>query len=197
MPGRGVGRRVMLLLAMLSICHADFYKLLGVSKEATDRQLKKAYHKLALKHHPVCTSLLPRIPTFASPILASSTSAFSVPHTTGTPPFGQSEVGVRSGVVQRLGMLAVPTGSSTPGSIDPSGALHALFSPTLLSAKDTHHALSVFSVWGRDREECPACPNPTPEKLWCTGQVAGVQEGPGECRVQESQQEFHEAQHGI
>mmetsp|Transcript_16939 Transcript_16939/g.42532 ORF Transcript_16939/g.42532 Transcript_16939/m.42532 type:complete len:323 (-) Transcript_16939:708-1676(-) len=30
----------------------DYYKILGVSKSATDADLKKAYRKLAMKHHP-------------------------------------------------------------------------------------------------------------------------------------------------
>jgi DnaJ-class molecular chaperone len=30
----------------------DYYSLLGVSKSATQADLKKAYHKLAMKYHP-------------------------------------------------------------------------------------------------------------------------------------------------
>ena len=30
----------------------DFYQILGVEKTATQAQLRSAYHKLALKHHP-------------------------------------------------------------------------------------------------------------------------------------------------
>lgn len=37
---------------LLTISKRSFYEILGVNKDATDRQIKKAYRKLALKWHP-------------------------------------------------------------------------------------------------------------------------------------------------
>lgn len=30
----------------------DFYKILGIPKDANKNDIKKAYHKLAMKYHP-------------------------------------------------------------------------------------------------------------------------------------------------
>ena len=44
MPGRGPPKG--------PVDNEEFYKILGVSKDATDAEIKKAYKRGALKHHP-------------------------------------------------------------------------------------------------------------------------------------------------
>ncbi|KAG6041207.1 hypothetical protein E4U41_005592 [Claviceps citrina] len=41
-----------LVLIQLALCAEDYYNVLGVSKQATDKQLKSAYRKLSKKFHP-------------------------------------------------------------------------------------------------------------------------------------------------
>lgn len=41
-----------LLISEFILAKRDYYDILGVPRDATDRQIKKAFHKLALKYHP-------------------------------------------------------------------------------------------------------------------------------------------------
>jgi len=39
-------------LPLLSLCAEDYYKLLGLERDASDREIKKAYRQLSKKYHP-------------------------------------------------------------------------------------------------------------------------------------------------
>lgn len=41
-----------LLITEFILAKEDYYDVLGVPKDATERQIKKAFHKLAMKYHP-------------------------------------------------------------------------------------------------------------------------------------------------
>jgi DnaJ-related protein SCJ1 len=43
---------VLLFFIALSVCAEDYYKLLGLGKDASDRDIKKAYRTLSKKYHP-------------------------------------------------------------------------------------------------------------------------------------------------
>lgn len=40
------------MITELILAEKDYYEILGVPKDATERQIKKAFHKLAMKFHP-------------------------------------------------------------------------------------------------------------------------------------------------
>lgn len=42
----------LLALLPLILCAEDFYKLLGIDKSASERDIKKAYRTLSKKYHP-------------------------------------------------------------------------------------------------------------------------------------------------
>lgn len=41
-----------LLISEFILAKRDYYEILGVPRDAAERQIKKAFHKLALKYHP-------------------------------------------------------------------------------------------------------------------------------------------------
>ncbi|XP_058264014.1 dnaJ homolog subfamily B member 9 [Hemibagrus wyckioides] len=41
-----------LMIAEMILAQEDYYEILGVPKDASERQIKKAFHKLAMKYHP-------------------------------------------------------------------------------------------------------------------------------------------------
>ncbi|XP_066524730.1 dnaJ homolog subfamily B member 9 [Hoplias malabaricus] len=41
-----------LMITELILAEEDYYEVLGVPKDASERQIKKAFHKLAMKYHP-------------------------------------------------------------------------------------------------------------------------------------------------
>lgn len=41
-----------LMVTELILAKKDYYDILGVPRDATERQIKKAFHKLAMTYHP-------------------------------------------------------------------------------------------------------------------------------------------------
>lgn len=64
---RGAALLLLLLcLVQVALCVEDYYKVLGINRSASDREIKSAYRKLSKKYHPdknpYATSLPPPIP---------------------------------------------------------------------------------------------------------------------------------------
>ncbi|KYK54049.1 hypothetical protein DCS_06003 [Drechmeria coniospora] len=52
MLARSLGLLLLLAFVQCALCAEDYYKILGVDKSATDKQLKSAYRQLSKKFHP-------------------------------------------------------------------------------------------------------------------------------------------------
>ena len=69
---------IFLLLSVASSAGArDFYKILGVPKNANEQQIKKAYRKGALKWHPDMVSCLRATDTMTASATAAASTARS------------------------------------------------------------------------------------------------------------------------
>ena len=51
---RVLGAALLLLFSLiqLALCAEDYYKILGLKRDANDRQIKSAYRQLSKKFHP-------------------------------------------------------------------------------------------------------------------------------------------------
>ena len=43
---------IVIFMTYSVVCEEDHYQVLGLRRGATDEQIKKAFKKLAIKHHP-------------------------------------------------------------------------------------------------------------------------------------------------
>ena len=68
----------------------DYYEILGVSKDADEKQLKSAYRKLAMKYHPDQNAGNPESPKCGIPHLRKS--VFQEIRTSGIPKSGILEI---------------------------------------------------------------------------------------------------------
>ncbi|KAL3963163.1 hypothetical protein ACCO45_000167 [Purpureocillium lilacinum] len=160
----GLGLVLLVALAQLALCAEDFYKVLGVEKDATERQLKSAYRQLsksstrirtrATRRHTKSSSRYPRR-TRSCPTRRRGTSTTRA----GTRASSSTSraAGARAGTTTRsTSSRASSAGTGTLGTRTASRAEHNVEVRVEISLRDFYNGATTEFKWER-QQICETC----------------------------------------